>query len=100
MSVKRPYQIHSDERRDIAHTIEIAAFVARILGRGRSALGAGGGRAASWGDAGSAERSFAEGVACAGIVTGGVSPRGRVRVAGIGGILDVLGEYADIMACR
>lgn len=63
-------------------------------------MGAGGGRAASWGDAGSAERSFAEGVACAGMVTGGVSPSGRVRVVEIGGTFDVLGEYADIIACR
>ena len=55
----------------------MAAFVARIFGRGRSALGTGGGRAATCGEAALGERFFAvgglEGV-LEGTTTGGVSP--------------------------
>ncbi len=55
----------------------IAALVARSFGRGRSALGVGGGRAATWGEAAFGERVFAvgglEGV-LEGTTTGGVSP--------------------------
>ena len=39
----------------------IAALVARMEGRARSAFGAGGGRAATWGDAALGERFFAVG---------------------------------------
>lgn len=69
----------------------IAAFVARIVGLGRSAFGAGGGRAATCGDDASGDRSFAEGV-FAGITTGFVSPRSGLDGPGAGGVLEELGE--------
>ena len=60
------------------HTTVIAALVARMVGRRRSALGAGGGRAATWGEAAFGERLFAvggfEGV-LEGTATGSVSPK-------------------------
>ena len=77
----------------------IAAFVARIVGRGRSAFGTGGGRAATCGDAASADKSFARGV-FAGATTGGVSPKIDFEGPGEGGAFGELGEYADIIACR
>ena len=49
-----------------------------MVGRGRSALGAGGGRAATWGEAALGERLFAVGGledVLEGTVTGGVSPK-------------------------
>lgn len=54
----------------------IAAFFARIVGRARSTLGAGGGRAATCGEAASGERFFAVGGLDDGVgtTTGGVSP--------------------------
>ena len=58
------------------HTTVIAALVARMVGRGRSALGAGGGRAATWGEAAFRERFFAVGGledVLEGTATGGVS---------------------------
>ena len=75
--------------------MDIAAFFARIVGRGRSTLGAGGGGAATCGDAASAERSCADGM-----TAGGVSPSVRVRVPGTRGAWDVLGENADIIAAE
>lgn len=56
----------------------IAAFVALIRGRCLSFFGAGGGGAATCGEAASAESSC-EVVVVAGITTGGVSPNGRGR---------------------
>lgn len=80
-------------------TIEIAALVALILGRGRSALGTGGGRAAVWGEAASADKSFGVGVFPDGVTTGGVSPSVGAGVRGRGGI-DVEGrDNADMKAC-
>ena len=87
-------------------TSVIAAFVARIWGRGRSALGTGGGRAATWGDAAFGERSLALGGLEDGTTTGGVSPRsgdedvGAVDVVDCGGGDGRSRESADIMACR
>ena len=87
----------------------IAAFEARIVGRGLSAFGTGGGFAATCGAAASADRSFADGVAVfEGITTGGVSPnvgacpRGCDEVEEPGrGILDPEArDIALIMACR
>ncbi len=75
----------------------IAAFAARMVGLGRSALGAGGGRAAVCGEEASAERSLADGANVAGITTGGVSPSAGER--GNGGAFDMLEEDADIIAC-
>ena len=49
-----------------------------MVGRGRSALGKGGGRAATWGEAAFGERLFAVGgleEVLEGTATGGVSPR-------------------------
>ena len=45
----------------MVRTTVIAALVARMVGRGRSALGKGGGRAATWGEAAFGERLFAVG---------------------------------------
>jgi hypothetical protein len=76
----------------------IAALVARIFGLLRSALGAGGGRATTWGDAASADKSFTDG--CEGMTTGGASPSvGLLRGRGRGVFMEP-GEKADIMACR
>lgn len=79
--------------------MEIAAFVARILGRARSGLGGGGGRATTCGDAASADKSLTEGDVEAGMTTAGVSPSAGLLCV-IGGAADVFGEYADIIACR
>lgn len=72
---------------------------ALIVGLGRSALGAGGGRAATCGDDASGDNVFADGVTVAGITTGGVSPS-VCLLLGNGGGFEVLGENADIIACR
>lgn len=76
----------------------IAALVARIFGRGRSALGAGGGRAATWGAAASRGRLAAVG-ALVGTTTGGVSPSADFVRGGSGGEEEPE-ERADIMAWR
>ena len=82
------------------HTIVIAALAALILGLGRSALGTGGGRAATWGEAASADKSFADGREVEGTTIDGVSPIvGLLRGSG-GGVFIEFGEKADIIACR
>lgn len=83
----------------IRRTIEMAAFVARICGLARSGLGGGGGRATTCGDAASADKSLADGEGAAGTTTGGVSPSTGL-LWDSGGTLEVLGEKADIIACR
>ncbi len=81
-------------------TIVMAAFAARIFGLGRSALGTGGGRAATCGEAASADKSFGDGREVEGITTGGVSPSvGLLRGTGRGVLIE-FGENADIIACR
>lgn len=89
----------SESTKGAARTIVIAAFVARILGLARSALGGGGGLAATCGDAASADKSLGECAFVAGMTTGGVSPKVGL-FCGNGGALDEPGENADIMACR
>ena len=69
----------------------MAALVARICGLARSALGGGGGRAATCGDAASDDKSFADGVVVAGMTTGGVSPSAGL-LCDSGGALELLGE--------
>ena len=61
----------------------IAALVARIVGLGRSTLGAGGGGAAVCGEEASGDSAADEVVA--GTTTGGVSPNVRGRVLDTGG---------------
>ena len=93
-------------RRHNERTRVMAAFEARILGRARSALGAGGGRAATWGEDAAGSRFFAVGgFEGEGVTTGGVSPsRGAADVdgadveeVGVGGAGRSC-EMADIMA--
>lgn len=76
----------------------MAALVARICGLARSTFGGRGGRAATCGDAASADKSFADGAVEAGTTTGGVSPSAGC-LCGNGGAFEVLGDSADIIAC-
>ena len=73
----------------------MAAFVARICGLGRSALGTGGGRAATWGEAASGERLRAVGGFDFGVgnTVDGASPRDGVD--DVEGVVDDDAEDED-----